>query len=321
MAVPPTPASSDPYSAANAAGGGANTSGSSSTKDIWGLGTYGSVDIAVASASTPRTGFGGYKNLPRADQEGNTGERPLGGPSMPAPAAAAPGGGITTATSKTADQLMAYYAGLAYHGPAGKAELIDMQQRLYTAGFYGNVKPGEVAFGSWTPASSKAFSDALLTMVQTQQSGSERAPITFAEFVDQAAADKTKSATDNADKQAPTPHQLTNPRVIASVLQQTAQNVLGRNLSKEEVDHFVSDYTATEEEYFKSVDASGVPGANPLTYQPPTPEAAAMDTLSQDHAAEAGGNRASDYLGVLQQLLGQSSLPVGTGPALPDRLA
>jgi hypothetical protein len=138
--------------------------------------------------------------------------------------------------------------------------------------------------------------------------------------VDQAATDRTKSATENAEKDPAPQHQLTNPRVIASVLQQTAQNVLGRNLSKEEVDHFVSDYTATEEEYFKSVDA-GAAGGNPITYQPPSVETAAMDTLGQDHAAEAGGNRASDYLGVLQQLLGQSSLPVGTGPALPDRLA
>lgn len=296
------------------AGDSSTTSGS--TKDIWDLGKYGTAQVTFGQASTPQTGFGGYKHLDRADQEGNTGERPPGvGPSVSAPAAAPPGG-ASTAVQKTAAELMAYYAGLAYTGPQGKAELEAMQYKLFQAGYYGGSKPTDVAFGSWA-GSSKAFHDALLDMLQTQQGG--QAPISFTEFVEKAASDRAKSQADNAGSTA-NPHQLSNPRVIASVLQQTAQNVLGKNLSKDEVDHFVSDYTATEEEYFKSVDSSAA-GGNPLTYQPPSIQAAAMDTLSQDHGAEASGNRASDYLGVLQQLLGQSSVPIGTGPDLPGRLA
>ncbi len=286
------PPVSDPYNAGTAAAGG-GTPTTSSTVDIWGLGDYGKERVVFGEAYTPQTGFGGYDKLPAEDQD----------------RAAPPGGGAANAVTPTAAELMQYYAGLGYTGPKGKAELEKIQRLLYQAGYYGASKPSDVAWGSWS-GSSKAFHDALIDIVQAQKGG--KAPVSFEEFLGQAAVDRSKVK----DTEAPTPHQLSNPRVIASVLQQTAQSVLGRNLTKDEVDHFVSDYTATEEEYFKAVDRSAA-GGNPLSYQPPSVEAAAMDTLSETHGTEASGNRASDYMGIMQQLLSQGSIPVGSGPALP----
>lgn len=310
MGVPPTP--SNPYDAGNAAAGGSSTT--SSTVDIWGLGDYGKQTVVFGSAVKRRTGFGGYYKLPGEDREGRAATpRPAGsyGPyaDNSVPGAAVPTAGDSLAVTPTIAELMKYFAGLAYT-PKGGAEFEKYQRLLYQAGFYGAAKPDEVAWGSWA-GSESAFKSALISASQAKEGG---APVSFEEYLGKAGVDRAKGA----GQQAATPHQLTNPRVIASVLQQTAQNVLGRNLSKDEVEHFVSDYTATEEEYFKAVDASGNGGA-PNVYQPPSVDTAAQDTVQEQHGAEAGGNRASDYLGVLEQLLGQGSLPAPQGAPVPVR--
>lgn len=302
-------------------GGGTGTTpaGSSTTGatvDIWGLGDYGKTKITIGEAHTNGGGFGGYYKLPAEDREGRPGGSLAPGTQGPVapgvPGAARPTYGDGSAVVISADDVMATYANMAYASPKGKAELIKMQQALFRAGYYGSAKPSDIAFGSWNSSvDAPAFRDAIKSMVDAERK--KPTGLTFEEFVNNTGDSRDKSAKENAGPGQQ--HAFTNPRVIASVLQQTAQTVLGRNLSKDEVDHFVSDYTATENEYFKTLDHP----ENGNTFQPPSVETAALDTLQQDHAGEAGGNRASDYLGVLQGLLGMGSgsLPTPNSTGLP----
>lgn len=297
--MPPTP--DNPYDKVEDKGptvGGVPVSDSytPSTIDIWGLGDYGKKDHKIifgqvsVAGQNPVSDPGLARHLPGEDREG-----------IPTK---------SKADRREISDLMKLFAGLAYT-PDGASKLEDYQRRLYAAGFYGSAKPEDVAWGSFDQGTETAVRNAL---IKTYQIGEAGAPVSFDEYIDKTAADRAKGQ----GQQAATPHQLTNPRVIASVLQQTAQNVLGRNLSKDEVEHFVSDYTATEEEYFKAADSANA-GGNPLIYQPPSVDIAAQDTISEQYGAEAGGNRASDYLGVLQNLLGQGSLPAPEGAPVAVR--
>ncbi len=295
MGVPPTP--SNPYDAPTAAAGADGGAPTTTNIDIWGLGEYGKPGHKIIFGQVSTQGQNPVspdsplaRHLPWEDREGK--------PSH------------SVADQRELLDVLKMFAGMPYT-PGGQAKIEDYQRRLLAAGFYGAAKPEDVAWGSFDPATENAFRTALLS---TYKAGEAGAPVSFDEYIDKTASGRAKGQTG-----APVSvHELSNPRVVASVLQQTAQTVLGRNLTKDEVDHFVSDYMATEQEYYKAAEKatqghSGLGEAGTDLIKPPSIEAAAQDTVMQDHGTEASGNRASDYLGVLEGLLSQGSVPTPAG--------
>lgn len=309
--VPPTPY--DPE--ASSTGDGSATS---ATKDIWDLdlGKYGSMNATLGQASHKGTGFSGYYKLPEADRVGSPAREAVPGRSgtlVPGYSGAerpTPGAGL--AVQQSIKELMRGLAAMAY-SPTGQEEYLKWQRLVFAAGFYGSTKAEDVAWGSFAN-SEDAFSKALISLAKVNEAG---APISFEEYLSKAAADKAKAAKEYGQGKTPAKdvRELTNTKVISGVLQQTAQSVLGRNLSKEEVEHFVSEYHANEVDYYRTVgpettlsptDETDALGTSNVQYAMSRPDlqASALEAVQEDHGAEAGGNQMADYLGVIESLLG-----------------
>lgn len=274
MGVPPTP-----YDPNAAASGGASTT---STIDIWGLGPYGEAPIIIGAATRPQSGFGGYSKLPGYDQDKSAG-----------PVRAGDGLAVTDTLAK----VLKEFSAMAY-SPQTAPEFLKWQRQLYTAGLYGSKKPSEVAWGSWDDDTYLAFKTALTKVAQSNEAG---APISFDEYLTKLGADKQRAAKE-LSQQDPTIREHANPQVVAGVLQQAAQAAFGRNLSKDEVDHFVSEYRAAEDSYYHTAEsAQATPGVHDLTK--PDVQAQAQGFVNQHHAAEAGGASMAGYFGEIERLI------------------
>lgn len=293
----------DPEASAAAATGGASTT-SGASKDIFGLGEYGKYRVNLGVAYKERTGFSGYNKLPYEDREGSPGRSLAPGTQGPF----IPGGGMPrvepsnaangVAVGDTVESIMRKFELMPYG--KGSEEFLQWQRMLYKAGLYGSTKLSEVAWGSFDGPTEDALGKALRRVARANEAG---APISLTEYLDKLGADRDKAAKQYGPGADPTLRQFENPRVVAGFLQQAAQAALGRNLTKDEIDHFVSEYHASEEQYYKTAEsAQRTPGTHDLTK--PDAATAAQDFVQAGHAAEAGGQGLAGFFQTLQGMIG-----------------
>lgn len=191
---------------------------------------------------------------------------------------------------------------ITLYGSDPKAYLA-LQQALFAGGFYGSTPVGSIPWGTDPQgATYDAWKKVLVAAQQAQDSGIN---VTPDQILQQGIKEHTAAKAAEPVPKNPLAIQLTDPSQIASSAQSAAQAVLGRNLSDEEVMHFISEYHAAETTYSKQAyetnnDQTG--GTHVLT-QPSL--SGTIDTeLHQKHGTEIAGNNLSDYVRALEQMVG-----------------
>lgn len=266
-----------------AAAAAAGSSSSAGPADVWGLGTKADSRILLGVNEPP---LGGRKDAPailRANEVTMT----------PPPGGYGP---QTKSALEAMQELPKLYA-------TNRAGYIALQQRLYSAGFYGSASPQNVGIGSYNDQTVSAYRAAVLAAAQLADAGQ---PVTFDELLDQ--KDPAAAARGQKQIQPGFVAQYSDPQTVAAIAQQAAQTTLGRNLSTDEVKAFVAEFHTAEQKWNSNQKAAGTTAAagkdTSQTSAPSAPAAADQFVQQGGRGTEAAGNKMADYVNVIRQLVG-----------------
>jgi hypothetical protein len=147
--------------------------------------------------------------------------------------------------------------------------------------------------GSYTEADATAMKSALGSYSdQVMSDPNSATPMSWADYLDTAAANgKLTGGPQRA------PLQLTDPATLQHTLQSAAQNALGRNLSKAELNHFVHAFHGQEQDAY---DTSG----KGQTYTNPDVAGEAMSFVDSGHTAEEHQFQEAGYVDVINKMFG-----------------
>jgi hypothetical protein len=258
--------------------GAGSTTTSSAKRDIFGTTEEDAARVLIVRQGKRGGGFQGKYNLDPYDR----------------PGAAQPTPNTPPAESTYGDQLR-YPVEEFAKDPKG---YLDLQRRLFAAGFYGSKDPASIPWGQDVAGTIDAWRKVLELSLQSAETGN---PLTPEEVLRRgAAAGKAGGAP---------PKSLiidyTDPEQVAGVVQRAAQASLGRNLSDEEIQHFVSEFRVAETDYAKAR-YKGETDTTGGTFEVSRPDLGdrANDFVEQGHETEIGGNRMADYVSALERMLG-----------------
>lgn len=249
-------------------GGGAASSTSSAAHSLWdlsGLNDKAPITVLFGAGHLPR-------NLPEEDRQ--AAQNPVLG--LPADLVKRP---------------------ITLFGSDPKAYLA-FQQALFAGGFYGAASAKSIPWGS-DPAGATydAWKRVLSAAQQAQAAGIRLTP-------DEVLARGAQAGTSGPQAKAPMVIQTTDPALLAGLVQRAAQDALGRNLSKAEVDSFVQSFHNQERAYSqKRYQAEQNTTGASFELSSPDASAQAQQFVEQGHPAEAANNMEADYIGVLQRML------------------
>jgi hypothetical protein len=245
----------------------------SGTLDVYGLGQYGDQTLYLGQSTTT------------TQRRGPRGSGPDGLGVLQNVTTTAP-------STKTALQYMRQFASLSVSDPQAYAAL---QQQLYNAGFYGTSKP---RYGIYSGTDAGVLKNAIVGYLGVVNPDNPN-PLTFADYLDHASKQGEANASSNPAP-ARAPLQLTDPKALEQTLQAASQNALHRDLSKDELAHFVSAFHGKEAAAYNSYGAG-------QTTTSPDQTGEAKSFVEDGHEAEANGARAAGYMDVLNSLLGVRS--------------
>lgn len=196
-------------------------------------------------------------------------------------------GSYQTLDAPTAGQFMQRFANWSI---SDKSQFIDMQNRLFKAGFYGSHQPAK---GAFTVADQQAMMTALSGYVSIVNNGTSNG-ITFDQYLASVIAGGGLNGGGGGPTRAPL--QLTDPTQLEGALQQASQSALGRDLSKSELSHFVAAFHGLERNAYNQAGAGH-------TVTPPDISGQAKNAVDTRHAAEEGQRLQATYMDVIDQLL------------------
>lgn len=173
------------------------------------------------------------------------------------------------------------------------------KEQLLTAGFYlgsskAAVKQALSNPQKWTPADAMAYKrmwSAYFSAGYGRSDGMEG--YFLQQLADPANADITlEGAGQGGGGGSGRQVILSNPDDLKNIFRKTSQQVLGRELDDESLDHFVDTYHGAER-----TAAGG-------TVQAPTPQTAAEDELRKGHETEAGAHDMANQFNNFMQIIG-----------------
>lgn len=204
-----------------AAIGGAVSAGVSTfsaTPDVWGTGDYGNLPVLVPpEPNMPGTQFAGYNNM-----EAN-------------PA-------YTSPTQTTVNQMLASLYS------ADPDTIRTIQSSLYQGGFYGKLRPTDIAWGHYDANTLTAYRDAVEEAARQLQAGKQ---VSLQDVLDE--RKKQVEATGGIGTQnSPGPKQttrvdLTSPSQARNIAYATLEQALGRAPNDKEYAAFVSALQGAEQ--------------------------------------------------------------------------
>jgi hypothetical protein len=258
------------------------------------------VPTGDSSSSSPRTGLWDLSGLdPKSPIFARVGGRFSGTSHLEgADRAIAEKSAVTPITGSVADAVK-YPIDQYTKDPAG---YLKLQQAMFAAGFYGSTPASSIPWGSDPQGST--YDAWKKVLIATQQANAVGLDITPTDLLDDAVK-RHQAAT--AGAQIPKPGlviQQSDPAALRGLVQQAAQEALGRNLSTEEVNSFVDSFHRQEAAYSKKAYAAQQDNTG-STFQLTQPDANAQakEFVEGGHPQEAGGQDLASYVGVLQQLL------------------
>jgi hypothetical protein len=188
------------------------------------------------------------------------------------------------------------------YGQDPKAYLA-FQQALYAGGFYGSASPNSIPWGSDPTGST--YDAWKRVLAATQQAQSAGINLTPEQVLQQGVEQHTAAQKGMPVPKNPLIIQQSDPATLAGIVQQAAQDALGRNLSDGEVQSFVKSFQQQEAAYSKRrYNATEDQSGGTHTLVAPDPEAQAERFVEKGHGGEADSEDAADYIGVLYNLLG-----------------
>lgn len=248
------------------------SSGSSSTVDLYGLGPVGNGPIYVTESNPgmgEHSGGGGYTSVP------------VNGPNV-----------------VTGNQYAAQIAALSQSNPAAFQQ---WQSLLYAADFYSG-KPRLGVFGA---ADINALQAALTAYQQVNGQanaslgGSEpTSPQALQDWLQQRVAQVKATGGPGATTKQPLQVDYTDPTAISAALQAGAQSELGRNLSDKELQGFISQFHGLQ----ATAQTAAYNGDSSFT--PPDLSGQAEQYLIGQHGPEHDQKLAAGYLDSIAQRLG-----------------
>lgn len=176
-------------------------------------------------------------------------------------------------------------------------DYLALQRALFQAGYYGSTPYGSIAWGSYTNQTVDAWRQLLVHTAQAQSQGINATPN---DILHQSANNRVSTPK----SPGPLIVQHGDPKVVAGFLQQAAQSSLGRNLSDQEVAHFISEYRTAETAYYEKAQQATNAPAGRFDLTKPSPEADAQSYVAEQHPTEAAGNDMGDYVRQLESMLG-----------------
>lgn len=169
----------------------------------------------------------------------------------------------------TAERVMKMYAAMSQSNPDG---FLALQKQLAQAGFYGTAAHVQ---GGWNSQTESALAGAMTSYLQVAKGAGT--PLDFSTFLGNqvkanyatggGAADGSSGGAAGTTPQGPS-IQLTDPNSLKSTLQQWAQQALGRNVSDDEANSFVSQFQSAEGGAQATVQGGQVSNAGSLTTTP-----------------------------------------------------
>lgn len=168
------------------------------------------------------------------------------------------------------------------------ASLLQLQERLWAAGFYGDVPHDRVPFGRHDEVTAKAYEAALGRAVSFQGAGRD---LTLDEMLDEAAA-AIGDIGEKAGAQA-----VTNPADLRATFQAVARERIGRKLATDEVERMIASYQSLQ------AGAQAAAAAGGRYTAAPGAEAFATERAEAMYPGEAGAADLADQGGEFFQLL------------------
>lgn len=180
-----------------------------------------------------------------------------------------------------------------------KKAFLELQQRLYIAGYYGAASKDSIPWGSFTAATQEAWLHLIEATQMAQKAGQKLTPD---DVLDQGVEGRQANAAKAPDSPLLIQHQ--DPKAIGAALQQAAQSALGRDLSPQEVEHFISEYKLAEDAYGRQRKTANDAITGRVDVTAPDLTGEAQSFVREQHGAEAGAQNAGDYVGALEQMIG-----------------
>jgi len=274
----PPPRTPDGLPDLDAAAAGATDTSTAKT-DIWDLGDLAKRVLVVSRGSKGRgTGTASNKLDPYDREYAESGSGP---------------------SSASAADLIKQPISLYSSDPAA---YLALQRALYAGGFFGSTDAKNIPWGQYTDATLAAWRRVLTATAQAQDAGQSLTP----EDILRRGVEGYQAVGEEPKKKPALVIDYTDPEAVASTLQQAAQNSLGRNLSDDEIKHFVSEFRAAESAYQTKVynaqtsEKSGVR----VEADRPSLEAQAQQEVKEGRGTEIAANDMADYVRVIEQLLG-----------------
>lgn len=188
---------------------------------------------------------------------------------------------------------------------SGSPDYQSIQGLLYDAGFYGDAARKSVHWGMWNSQTADAVKAALNSYEQLSQGAG--VPLTWSDFLKQQAAsgrsNQAQGGVGGGTTGTPSQVQLTDPATLTGYAQQAAQAALGRNLSPDQVQAFVSSFQSQQQSAQSSTAAS---------VTAPDASAQAMQFVQHGNESEFGQHNVQAYSNALLNLFLGSA-----GTALP----
>lgn len=159
-------------------------------------------------------------------------------------------------------------------------DLAELQDRLYKAGFFGNVARKSITFGDHDTATAKAYESAVGRAALFNAAGKE---ITLDEMLDEAA----QRRGDNPESDPSVAH-LTDPRDIARLTETVSIHLLGRKATESDIARVTAGFQAEQQEFARQSAAAQIAGG--AVTSAPSLETYAADALRDLHPTEAGAH-------------------------------
>ena len=289
----PLPAPPDYHGAAAAGQQAAAGTTSSNPADWWGLGDAYGQTIFVGTATTP---------VPIIDPTSGTPR--VGGPTTETPQ------GVTTQDfMKSVLKMWASQNEERLKNPGGLTGYEQLQQELWSAGFYGQTSYDSVHVGQWTPQTQAAIVGAIQAYETAKRS--TKLPMTFADFLSTNSAQGSTggfnvNSGSSSGSTGPTQVNLTDPAAIRAAAQTAAQQALGRGLSEKQLEQFVNQFQQTQQQVATSTAA---------TVSAPSLSDQAMQFVQENDPHAYAANKRQSYVNALIDMFAPSgSQRPGTTP-------
>jgi len=202
-----------------------------------------------------------------------------------------PGAGAIAPVQPTVDEMLRQFYAMK------DEELIDLQTRLVSGGFYGDLDPRKVRYGKHDDLTFEAYRDLLISTARRVAGGQN---VTIDDILDEAIEAKDLDIEEEEERRV---YKIEDSAVLVELVQSVAQDLIGRRLTDAEAMQFTQrfqDQQRDSQDRAYDLDQDRLGG----DVTSPDPEAAAKGFVRQGHAEEVSSASVADYYDIALGVMG-----------------